>query len=62
MFSDVEGEAEEELSDDTEDTLTDPELDVLDPEEKKIKRKIRREEKVFNPLCQVSKSIFTKTN
>ncbi|CAK1554391.1 unnamed protein product [Leptosia nina] len=42
---DVEGEGEEELSEDTEDTLTDPELDVLDPEEKKIKRKLRREEK-----------------
>ncbi|XP_047518509.1 kinesin-like protein KIF3A [Pieris napi] len=42
---DVEGEGEEELSEDTEDTLTDPELDVLDPEEKKIKRKIRKEEK-----------------
>ncbi|XP_047542256.1 kinesin-like protein KIF3A isoform X1 [Vanessa atalanta] len=34
--------SEEELS---EDTLTDPELDVLDPEEKKIRRKMRREEK-----------------
>ncbi|XP_045541114.1 kinesin-like protein KIF3A [Papilio machaon] len=38
-----EGEcSEEELS---EDTLTDPELDCLDPEERKIRRKIRKEEK-----------------
>ncbi|XP_045457043.1 kinesin-like protein KIF3A [Melitaea cinxia] len=34
--------SEEELSDET---LTDPELDILDPEEKKMRRKIRREEK-----------------
>ncbi|XP_013146573.1 PREDICTED: kinesin-like protein KIF3A isoform X2 [Papilio polytes] len=33
---------EEELSDDT---LTDPELDCLDPEDRKIQRNIRREEK-----------------
>ncbi|CAH2100547.1 unnamed protein product [Euphydryas editha] len=34
--------SEEELSDET---LTDPELDILDPEEKKMRRKMRREEK-----------------
>ena len=47
MISELE-EEEEELSEEelSEDTLTDPELDVLDPEEKKMRRKIRREEKV----------------
>ncbi|CAG5037147.1 unnamed protein product [Parnassius apollo] len=41
-----EGE-EEEISEGelTDDTLTDPELDTLDPEERKIQRRIRREEK-----------------
>ncbi|XP_072941349.1 kinesin-like protein KIF3A [Epargyreus clarus] len=39
---DEEDPTEEELTDDT---LTDPELDSLDPEEKKIRRKMRREEK-----------------
>ncbi|KAL0808488.1 hypothetical protein ABMA28_012936 [Loxostege sticticalis] len=46
--NDIEGEEEEEeitegeLSDDT---LTEPEMDSLDPEEKKMRRKMRREEK-----------------
>ncbi|XP_045781848.1 kinesin-like protein KIF3A isoform X2 [Maniola jurtina] len=42
-----EEEEEEEISEEelTDDTLTDPELDVLDPEEKKMRRKMRREEK-----------------
>ncbi|XP_037298933.1 kinesin-like protein KIF3A [Manduca sexta] len=42
-----EEEEEEELSSEelSEDTLTDPELDSLDPDEKKIRKKMRREEK-----------------
>lgn len=43
-----EEEEEEEFSEDGEmsdDTLTDPELDSLDPEEKKMRRRMRREEK-----------------
>ncbi|CAH1642079.1 unnamed protein product [Spodoptera littoralis] len=43
----VEEEGEGELSEEdlSDDTLTDPEADVLDPTEKKIRRKLRREEK-----------------
>ncbi|XP_039762117.1 kinesin-like protein KIF3A [Pararge aegeria] len=45
--NEIEEEEEEEISEEelTDDTLTDPELDVLDPEEKKMRRKMRREEK-----------------
>ncbi|XP_052745403.1 kinesin-like protein KIF3A isoform X2 [Bicyclus anynana] len=45
--NELEEEEEEEISEEelTDDTLTDPELDVLDADEKKIRRKIRREEK-----------------
>ncbi|XP_026725612.1 kinesin-like protein KIF3A [Trichoplusia ni] len=43
---DEEGE-EEEISDEelSDDTLTEPELDALDPDEKKMRRRMRREEK-----------------
>ncbi|CAH0730290.1 unnamed protein product, partial [Brenthis ino] len=45
--NEIEEEEEEEVSEEelSDDTLTDPELDVLDPEEKKMRRKMRREEK-----------------
>ncbi|CAB3232163.1 unnamed protein product [Arctia plantaginis] len=47
-INDVEDEGDEEdVSDEelSDDTLTDPELDSLDPDEKKLRRKLRREEK-----------------
>ncbi|XP_032526225.1 kinesin-like protein KIF3A [Danaus plexippus] len=40
-----EEEGEEELSELSDDTLTDSELDALDPEEKKMEKRLRREEK-----------------
>ncbi|XP_075989170.1 kinesin-like protein 64D [Anticarsia gemmatalis] len=45
--NEVEEEGEEDVSEEelSDDTLTDPELDALDPDEKKIRKKMRREEK-----------------
>ncbi|XP_063836763.1 kinesin-like protein KIF3A [Ostrinia nubilalis] len=45
--NDVEEEEEEEITEEelSDDTLTEPEMDSLDPEEKKMRRKMRREEK-----------------